>query len=183
MDKLATKILKLGAKWRRNEKRFQREVDALLNEVTDFDNFARRVMGQYATDKTLKSLPEAKRLMRQRQIERFSKIFRKQLVVAFSNAFLLASGDGAKIKTLPSAPIANWAGREIVRQEAVGITENPVSIQYQMELKNGRWLIRNIAIASINIGKLYRNQFLQLAKEHNNDLNKVIANWSDPEDR
>ena len=180
MDKLANRVLALGKKWRRNERRFQREVDDLLNEVTDFNDFARRVMGQYATSQALQALSQSQRNERQRQIDRFIKIFRRQLVIAFSNAFLLAASDGAKIETLPSQ---SKRGRDIVRQRAIGITDNPVEIHYQMELTGNRWLIRNIALAGINVGKLYRGQFQQLAKDHKGDLNKVIASWVDSEDR
>ena len=41
----------------------------------------------------------------------------------------------------------------------------------------GEWKVRNVQLQSINLGKVYRNQFASAAKQYDADIDKVIANW------
>ena len=47
------------------------------------------------------------------------------------------------------------------------------------QYKDGSWRLRNLIIETINLGEIYRNQFVALAKEANEDLDLVIAQWND----
>jgi phospholipid transport system substrate-binding protein len=48
-----------------------------------------------------------------------------------------------------------------------------------MVSQDGTWKMRNVVINGINIGKLFRDQFAQAMQENQNDLDKVINNWTD----
>src|SRR5690606_25056149 len=56
-------------------------------------------------------------------------------------------------------------------------TVYPVS--YTMVSQDGRWMMRNVVINGINVGKLFRDQFAQSMRDNRNDLDKVIDTWVD----
>jgi phospholipid transport system substrate-binding protein len=43
--------------------------------------------------------------------------------------------------------------------------------------KKQSWLLENVAVAGINLGRLFRNQFSELKKQNNDDTQKTIAAW------
>ena len=44
--------------------------------------------------------------------------------------------------------------------------------------KNQEWLIINIVVNGVNLGLTFRNQFQALAKEHNENIDAIIKNWT-----
>jgi phospholipid transport system substrate-binding protein len=44
--------------------------------------------------------------------------------------------------------------------------------------RDGSWRVTNLVINGINLGKIFRNQFIQRAKQFGGDIDKVIDNWS-----
>ena len=65
-------------------------------------------------------------------------------------------------------------------QLVYGEADRVYTIRYQMgQYKDGSWRLRNLIIETINLGEIYRNQFVALAKEANEDLDLVIAQWND----
>jgi phospholipid transport system substrate-binding protein len=55
----------------------------------------------------------------------------------------------------------------------------PYEVLYQMgQEKSGEWRLLNVIIESVNLGEVYRDQFLASAREQNGDLDKVIENWT-----
>mgnify|MGYP000238769551 CR=1 FL=1 len=65
----------------------------------------------------------------------------------------------------------------------LGTDEHPTPlgtfpIRYKMrQNSNGEWKVRNVTLSSVNLGKVYSNQFASAAKLYNGDIDKVIANW------
>ena len=54
------------------------------------------------------------------------------------------------------------------------------TIRYQMgQYKDGAWRLRNLIIETINLGEIYRNQFSALARDADDDLDSVIAQWNE----
>ena len=41
------------------------------------------------------------------------------------------------------------------------------------------WRLRNLIIETINLGEIYRNQFSALARDADDDLDSVIAQWNE----
>ena len=63
-----------------------------------------------------------------------------------------------------------------VRQEIRGL-DNNYPLKYTMGLKNGQWKIINVTINGINLGKTFKNQFMQSAEKHSGNIDKVITGW------
>ena len=58
--------------------------------------------------------------------------------------------------------------------------ERVYTIRYQMgQYKDGAWRLRNLIIETINLGEIYRNQFSALARDADDDLDSVIAQWNE----
>ena len=176
VDEFARKAL---ASARGNAKKpevFSRDINRLLGELVDFDVFSRRVMGDHASDQKLHSLPPDQQKKLRVLIGDFSTIFRQALVDAYSNAFLLAAGQ-VKIVTEPLKKPADKTKSTVVRQSLVGFSDQAVPILYQMEYRNKHWTLRNISVAGINLGKLYRNQFANAVATNKGNLELTIKSW------
>ena len=66
-----------------------------------------------------------------------------------------------------------------VTQLVYGEADRVYTIRYQMgQYKDGNWRLRNLIIETINLGEIYRNQFSALAKEADDDLDRVIEEWN-----
>jgi phospholipid transport system substrate-binding protein len=44
--------------------------------------------------------------------------------------------------------------------------------------KTGQWMVVNVVINGINLGKTFRNQFVQSAQRAGGDVDQVINGWS-----
>ena len=155
---------------------FRREVDRQLLQLVNFRTFSKRVMGSYASEKSLAALAPAEQRRRKEQISRFAVIFRTALVQSYSSAFLLAA-KGVSIETAPLSRAPDPAKPAVIRQQLLGLTEQALDIIYQMEVDDGKWQLRNLSVAGINLGKLYKNQFSALAAKHKGNLDAAIDDW------
>jgi phospholipid transport system substrate-binding protein len=55
----------------------------------------------------------------------------------------------------------------------------PYVVMYQMGRdRDDAWKLRNVIIESVNLGEIYRDQFLSSARDFDGDLDAVIANWT-----
>ena len=43
--------------------------------------------------------------------------------------------------------------------------------------KTGEWMVVNVVINGINLGKTFRNQFVQSAQRSGGDIDQVIDGW------
>ena len=60
-----------------------------------------------------------------------------------------------------------------------GDRQQPYEIQYSLRKDSrGQWKLRNMVVESINLGKIYRNQFDSAVEVYEGDIDKVIDNWS-----
>lgn len=147
-----------------NPEPFFQFLETRLDSVIDFPWIARNVMGPY------------RKRASNEQLERFSQVFRRGLVETYGRGLLTYSDE--KIEVLPPAEPIDGKRRVRVKQEIHGETQvYPVS--YTMGLnRNNEWKITNVIINGINIGKTFRNQFVQSAQKHGGDLDKVIDGWA-----
>ena len=66
-----------------------------------------------------------------------------------------------------------------MRQLIYADRRDPYVVMYQMGLeKSGEWKLNNVIIESVNLGEVYRDQFLASAREQGGDLDAVVANWT-----
>jgi len=139
-------------------------LDGLLQDVIDFDWIAYKVMGSYGK----KATPE--------QRSRFANTFRCELIETYGRG-LVAYGE-QNIVVVPPTEDTNGQRKVKVVQEIHG-SDGVFPLVYSMGLtKEGRWKVTNVVINGINLGKTFRNQFIQRAQRFGGDIDQVISNWS-----
>lgn len=147
-----------------NPEPFFEALDGLLGEVIDFSWIAYRVMGSYGKQATAE------------QRTRFASAFRCELIETYGRG-LVAYGDQS-IVVLPPTDDINGQRRVTVTQEIRG-DDGVFPLAYSMGLnKDGRWKVTNVVINGINLGKTFRNQFLQRAQKFDGNIDQIIDNWS-----
>ncbi|TGD72108.1 ABC transporter substrate-binding protein [Mangrovimicrobium sediminis] len=157
--------------------RYYTKIEAILDPVVDFRGFARGVMGPYASSERYRSLDEAGREKLREQLDRFTEVMRSGLVQTYGKG-LLAFG-GSRIEVSRPAPDEAEQSRATVEQLIYSDQAEPYVVYYQMGRDgDGAWKLRNMIIQSVNLGEIYRNQFQAAAREHDGDLDKVIAGWN-----
>jgi phospholipid transport system substrate-binding protein len=166
--------------------RYYRQIQDLLDPLIDFRGFARKVMGPYASSDRYRSLDEGGRQQLRSQLDAFTTVMRSSLVRTYSKG-LLAFG-GSRIELVPpktgEAAEAAEAGetdasRLSLRQLIYADRKQPYEVMYQMgQEKSGDWKLRNVIIESVNLGEIYRDQFLASAREQDGNLDAVIDNWT-----
>lgn len=139
-------------------------LDALLAESVDFRFIAYNVMGPYRKQAS------------EEQHELFAQTFRRDLIETYGRG-LFAYGN-QEVVLLPMDDLPKGKRRTTVYQEIRG--EGKVfPLQYTMGLnKQGEWKVTNLVMNGINLGKTFRNQFLQRAREYDGDIDQVIENWT-----
>ncbi|WP_236629808.1 MlaC/ttg2D family ABC transporter substrate-binding protein [Pseudohaliea rubra] len=156
--------------------RYYRAVHEVLDPVVDFRGFARGVMGDYATSDRYRSLDPAGREQLRDQLERFTETMRKGLVRTYSKGLLAFNGSRVDLDEDGSR---EEGGRATLRQFIYSDEAEPYVVTYTMARgQDGRWLIRNLIVEDVNLGKIYRSQFESSARNYDGDLDKVISNWN-----
>lgn len=166
------------ADYKKDPQKYNEQVTVLLEDVIDFDKFARSVMGRYASDQHYKTLTtEAEKTAFKQQISNFSARFKRGIVDTYAKG--LFDFDGQNIKTLPMRKGDDIAsGAVTVMQHVYKESGKPYVIQYSMRRnKSGEWKLNNLIVEGINLGLTYRNQFSVSADYYKGDIDKVIANW------
>lgn len=158
--------------------RYYTQIQDLLDPLIDFRGFARNVMGPYANSKRYRSLDEAGRQQLKDQLNRFTAAMRASLVRTYSNG-LLAFG-GSRIEVIPPEEgVETDAALQSVRQLIFADRSQPYEVLYQMGLdRSGDWKLRNVIIEDVNLGEIYRDQFLTSAREQDGNLEAVIDTWT-----
>lgn len=158
--------------------RFYTQIETVLGEVIDFNSFARGVMGSYASKKRYMALAtKEEKVQFKARMKLFSETFRHGLVQTYAKGLLAFNGN--KVELLP--PREGDAGKSSVTvvQHIYGTAEKPYEVHYKMRKNRaGEWKLRNVTIEAINLGRIYQSQFASAVKQHNGDIDKVIANWS-----
>lgn len=156
--------------------RYYRQIQDLLDPLIDYRGFARKVMGPYASSERYRSLDEEGRQKLKDQLDRFTAVMRGSLVRTYSKG-LLAFG-GSRIELV--SPDADADSTVLsLRQLIHADRKQPYVVMYQMAREDsGEWKLSNVIIESVNLGEVYRDQFLASAREQDGNLDAVIANWS-----
>jgi phospholipid transport system substrate-binding protein len=139
----------------------------ILEPVVDFQSISRSVMGKHAKQAN------------DQQIDTFNKVFEESLVKFYSNS--LITFEIKEVTVLEQKPDFDPAeGRATVRVQATDGDNNLYEVRYTMRTNSeGEWKVRNFLIEGINVGLTFLNQFDGAMASNNNDIDKVIAGWSD----
>jgi phospholipid transport system substrate-binding protein len=156
--------------------RYYRAVHHVLDPVIDYRGFAKSVMGPYASKERYQSLDEAGREQLRQQLDNFTQVMRTGLVRTYGKGLLAFSGSRIEISDPTEEELA--ATRVSVRQLIFSDEVEPYVVMYQMgKSRDGKWMLRNVIIETVNLGEIYRNQFQSAARKYDGDLNAVIDNW------
>ena len=157
--------------------RYYQRIETILDPLIDYRGFARQVMGPYASSKRYRSLDEDARRELRAQLDRFTEVMHTSLIRTYGKG-LLAFGDSRIELDLPENKEVTTS-RVSVRQLIYADRVTPYIVLYQMgRSKTGEWMLRNVIIESVNLGEIYRDQFLASARELEGDLDAVIDNWT-----
>ena len=156
--------------------RYYREIDSALAIVVDWRRFAAAVMGEYYSRG--RSMDQAGRANLKRQRDEFAQTLREGLIRSYAKGLLAFGGAEMVVKGVEASPqsarIASFT------QLVSGDAERVYTIRYQMgQYKDGSWRLRNLIIETINLGEIYRHQFVALARDADEDLDLVIAQWNE----
>lgn len=158
--------------------RFNDEVRRIMDDVVDFQSFARGIMGKYGSRGYYESLKtEAERAQFRERVIRFTDSFKDGLINTYSKGLL--SFNGNRIEVQPLADDVDLSGSVGVRQDIYGERSKPYQVIYTLRQgSDGAWKLRNVIIEGLNLGRIYQNQFNAAVKQYNGDIDKVIDNWT-----
>lgn len=147
-----------------NENAYFEDIDQLLNRHVDFPYIAKKVMGNYGKKASLEQKSE------------FAETFRNGLVETYGRGLIGYTNE--KIVLLPRSEIKNGQRVVAVKQE-IHTSDAVYPLEYTVaKKKTGEWKVINMIINGINLGKTFRNQFLNSAKKAGGDIDQVIDGWS-----
>lgn len=140
-------------------------VEEELGELVDFKRITRLVMAGHFS------------VASRDQKYRFLAVFRDSLIGAYSSGLTLY--EGQKITVLPSQDGDVGDGRARVRTEVQTNAGKVIPIYFSLyQKKEGNWLVENVIVNGLNLGKTFRSQFDLSVQQYSGDLDQVIANWS-----
>jgi len=178
-QQLIVKIVEAKGYFEKDPERFYAEVDTILSPLVDFKSFARAVMGPFGTRDYYKSLNAEQRSQFKSDYARFVETFKSGLISTYAKGLLVF--DGQKITVIPAtaeeqALIAEKKAVSVL--QTIAASSETYEISYKMAPnKAGEWKLKNVVIESINVGQLYRNQFVSAMKKYDNNFAKLIDNW------
>ena len=156
--------------------RYFREIDDALAGLVDWRGSATAVMGEYFSRG--RALDQAGRANLKRQRDDFARTLREGLIRSYAKGLLAFGGARMEVQGVEASPQS--ARVASVTQLVYGEAERVYTIRYQMgQYKDGAWRLRNLIIETINLGEIYRNQFSGLARDADDDLDSVIAQWNE----
>jgi phospholipid transport system substrate-binding protein len=150
-------------------------IDQVLSDLVDWRGFATAVMGEYYSRG--RSLDPEGQVALKAQRDRFAATLREGLIRSYAKGLLAFGGANMEVQGVEASPQS--ARIASVTQLVYGEADRVYTIRYQMgQYKDGNWRLRNLIIETINLGEIYRNQFSALAKEADDDLDRVIEEWN-----
>ena len=164
-DELLADLKANKDQYRQDPNAFYTSLNEILGPVVDAEGISRSIMTvKYSRNAS----PE--------QMQRFQENFKRSLMQFYGNALL--EYNNQQIRVLPASGKEN-AERTSVGMEVTGRQGEIYPVSYTMVNHGGEWMVRNVIINGINIGKLFRDQFSDAMQRNNGDLDKTINGWAD----
>lgn len=159
------RVIKAGEKaLKEDPDEYFKKVRATLEPTVSFDFIAKSVMSRYWDQAS------------EQQRQQFTETFTMGMVETLGKG--MANYSDLAIKTLPPATDSDSAKRVEVLQE-VEAADGTSRISYTMaKNREGEWKLINVVLNGVNLGKSYRDQFIQAMKQNDNNIDQVIANWA-----
>ncbi len=164
-DELLADLKANKDQYRQDPNAFYASLNDILGPVVDAEGISRSIM-------TVKYSRNASA----EQMNRFQESFKRSLMQFYGNALL--EYNNQQIRVLPASGRQD-AERTSVGMEVTGRQGEIYPVSYTMVNQGGEWLVRNVIINGINIGKLFRDQFADSMQRNNGDLDRTIAGWGE----
>jgi len=140
------------------------EVENIVEEVIDFEHFARRVMGRYVRTAT------------DEEVVRFADTIKKTLMRTYSLAMV-----GFEVRnytiTPPRAPSPE-PGMQVVNVTVTSGDGQSFGLLYYMLKQGNDWKLVNVMVDGINLRITFRNQFADMY-QRSRSISAVIDSWED----
>ncbi|WP_417791983.1 MlaC/ttg2D family ABC transporter substrate-binding protein [Stutzerimonas xanthomarina] len=164
-DELLADLKTNKEQYQQDPSAFYESLNRILGPVVDAEGISRSIM-------TVKYSRNAKPA----QMTRFQENFKRSLMQFYGNALL--EYNNQQIKVLPASGKQD-PQRTSVGMEVTGRQGEIYPVSYTMVNHDGNWMVRNVIINGINIGKLFRDQFADAMQKNNGDLDKTIDGWAE----
>lgn len=158
-------VIKQGSQTLKEDpEKYFTEVRSTLEPVVSFQFIAKNVMASYWA-----AASEAQRTQ-------FIETFTKSMVETLGKG--MANFSDLKITTIPPEADVSAQRKVEVQQEVIG-ADGTSRVSYTMaQNKSGEWKLINVVLNGVNLGKSFRDQFVQAMKQSDNNIDTVIQNWA-----
>lgn len=136
-----------------------------LDGLVAFKRITRLVMGDWFSQAS------------REQKYRFLDVFKQSMIDTYASGVTLY--EGQKIKVLPLRDGDIKGKRAYVRMELNTNSGDVIPVAYTMIKDDNHWLVLNVVVNGLNLGKTFRAQFAQSAEKHQGNLDQVIDQWAD----
>lgn len=139
-------------------------LDEIMSQVVDFRYIVFNVMGRDSVKAASRD-----------QLQEFARVFKENLINTYSKGMSTFSDNTV---TVVPAEEETDSKNVTVKQEVASSTGTSI-VTYSMSVdRSGEWVLRNVVLNGINLGKQFKSQFDAAMKQNNRDLDKVIAGWN-----
>lgn len=153
------------SQYRTDPSAFYAAMDNILGEVVDADGISKSVMTVRYSHRATPA-----------QMQRFQENFKRSLMQFYGNALL--EYDNQSIRVLPKS-LVQGPDRSEVRMEVTDHKGIIYPVSYTMVKIKNQWMMRNVIINGINVGKLFRDRFAEAMQRNGHNLDRVIDTWVD----
>lgn len=136
-------------------------LNAVLVRAVDYSSIARGVVGPYRSQVSAE------------QQQTFSAVFQTSFELLLSQALV---GDGRYEIEVFDAKLHGSNKAQVPVKVATG-GGSQFDLLFSLAVSDDSWRVRNVIVNGVNLGLTYRNQFHELMKSHDFDVELVIANW------
>lgn len=161
---LLTRLQEVQSIYQSDPEQFFVEIKDALEPHIDLEGFSKGVMAKY-----YKRATPAQR-------QAFQEKFRDSLIRSYANALVGFDNQRMVVKPLEKTP--KNPDRASIRVDIYARSGTVFPLQYLMIKKDGKWLLRNIMVNGINMGLQFRSQFAGFMQKYNQDIDRVISQWS-----
>lgn len=165
INRVTSRIDQERSKLEADEQYARQVVSEELEGLIDFRRITQLVMGSHFAPST------------REQKLRFLEVFRNSLINTYASGLTLYQGQ--QVRVLPAEEGDVSQGRARVRTELRTDSGRIVPVFFSLyQNAEGNWLVENVIVNGLNLGRTFRSQFEQSAEQYGGDLDLVIANWS-----
>ena len=143
------------------------KVDAVLEPVVAFPYIAKIVMSKHY------------KAASKEQRGAFAAAFQQTMVETIAKGMANYADSNITVRE-PKEDVSGQRKVEVL-QDVKGADGNHLVSYTMAKNKEGQWKLINVVLNGVNLGKSFRDQYTQAARQLKNDYDKVTANWGKKE--